>query len=79
MAKRDKVFEGHYTDSGDAESWTDSPLKDSKLIVKGPLLSGDYPDVKGYDYAGGRSAKAPKGPIERGSTSGEEPRNKASS
>ena len=59
MAKKDKVYEGHYTDSGDAENWTDSPLKDSKL-VKGPLLSGDYPDVKGYDYAGGRSAPQPR-------------------
>ena len=56
MAKRNKVFEGHYTDSGDAENWTDSPLKDSKL-VKGPLLSGDYPQPKFVDYSGGKSAR----------------------
>ena len=78
MTKKDKVFEDHYTDSDDSENWTDSPLKDSKL-VRGPLLSGDYEQPPFTDFAGGRSAKTPKGPIERGSTSGDEPRTKASS
>jgi hypothetical protein len=77
MTKKDKVYEGYYTDGGDAENWTDSPLKDSRL-VRGPLLSGDYEQPKFTDYAGGRSAKAPKGPVERGSTSDDEPRTKTS-
>jgi len=33
----------------------------------------------GKDWAGGRTASQPRGPIERGSTSGDEPRTKASS
>jgi hypothetical protein len=41
--------------------------------------TGDQKQPKVDDWAGGRSAKAPKGPIERGSTSGDEPRTKASS
>jgi len=53
-----------------------------KSSVEGALLSGDFeqpPLPGGKDFAGGRTARAPKGPVERGSTSGDEPRNKASS
>jgi len=64
---------GNYTSAN-----VSNPLSERE-INKLDITSADDPTPKFPDFGGGRTAKAPKGPVERGSTSGDEPRTKASS
>ena len=68
------TYTGRYSGSGK----NPIPAKGS-FVQDDAQDTGDQKQPPFTDYAGGRSAKAPKGPIERGSTSGDEPRTKASS